>query len=101
MVHRIVKGALWNLTVLIFILGIPGDFSANAQGVYVEYLHLNGTLSAGAVSDISTAVLVKQFYREYNTRPTAESLRKAIQHVKQRYPHPGYWGAFVLAGDYL
>jgi len=53
------------------------------------------------VSDISTAILVKQFYREYKTRPAAESLQKAMRHVKQRYPHPGYWGAFVLVGDYL
>ena len=30
----------------------------------------------------------------------AESLRKATLHVKNRYPHPGYWGAFVLTGDY-
>ncbi|MFO7601841.1 MAG: CHAT domain-containing protein [Candidatus Desulfacyla sp.] len=52
------------------------------------------------VSDISTAILVKQFYREYKTRPTAESLQKAMRHVKHRYPHPGYWGAFVLVGDY-
>ena len=53
------------------------------------------------VSDISTAILVKEFYREYKTTPTAESLQKAMRHVKTRYPHPGYWGAFVLVGDYL
>ena len=52
------------------------------------------------VSDISTAMLVKQFYREYKTRDKADSLRRAILHVKNRYPHPGYWGAFLLAGDY-
>ena len=52
------------------------------------------------VSDISTAILVKQFYREYKTRPAAESLQNAMRHVKHRYPHPGYWGAFVLVGDY-
>lgn len=52
------------------------------------------------VSDISTAMLMKQFYREYQTRPKAESLRRAMLHVKNRYPHPGYWGAFTLTGDY-
>ncbi len=52
------------------------------------------------VSDISTAMLVKQFYREYKTRNKADSLRRAILHVKNRYPHPGYWGAFLLVGDY-
>jgi CHAT domain-containing protein len=52
------------------------------------------------VSDISTALLVKQFYREYKKRGKAQSLSRAIRHVKNRYPHPGYWGAFVLVGDY-
>ncbi|MBW2609120.1 MAG: tetratricopeptide repeat protein [Deltaproteobacteria bacterium] len=52
------------------------------------------------VSDISTAILVKQFYRRYVTENKADSLRHAILHVKNRYPHPGYWGAFVLVGDY-
>ncbi len=52
------------------------------------------------VSDVSTAMLVKQFYRSYRAADKAESLRKAILHVKNRYPHPGYWGAFILVGDY-
>ncbi|MDQ7834058.1 MAG: CHAT domain-containing protein [Humidesulfovibrio sp.] len=52
------------------------------------------------VSDISTAMLMKQFYREYQSRPKAESLRRAMLHVKNRFPHPGYWGAFTLSGDY-
>ncbi|MBI4775084.1 MAG: tetratricopeptide repeat protein [Deltaproteobacteria bacterium] len=53
------------------------------------------------VSDVSTAMLVKKFYREYSLRSKSESLRRAILHVKNRYPHPGYWGAFVLVGDYF
>jgi CHAT domain-containing protein/tetratricopeptide (TPR) repeat protein/Tol biopolymer transport system component len=52
------------------------------------------------VSDLSTAILIKQFYREYVTQSKAESLRRAILHVKTSYPHPGYWGAFTLVGDY-
>jgi CHAT domain-containing protein len=52
------------------------------------------------VSDVSTAILMKQFYREYTRGDKAGSLRKAMLHVKNRYPHPGYWGAFVLTGDY-
>jgi len=52
------------------------------------------------VSDVSTAILMKQFYRDYMTYGKAESLTRAMQHVKNRYPHPGYWGAFVLTGDY-
>ncbi len=52
------------------------------------------------VSDISTAMLIKQFYRSYRTMDKAESLRRAMLHVKILYPHPGYWGAFLLVGDY-
>jgi CHAT domain-containing protein/Tol biopolymer transport system component len=52
------------------------------------------------VSDVSTAILMKQFYREYTRGDKAGSLRRAMLHVKNRYPHPGYWGAFVLTGDY-
>jgi CHAT domain-containing protein len=52
------------------------------------------------VSDIATAVLIKQFYRQYAGHSKADSLRMAILHVKQRHPHPSYWGAFTLVGDY-
>ena len=52
------------------------------------------------VSDISTAILIKQFYRKYTKNTKADSLRKAILHVKRKFPHPGYWGAFILTGDY-
>jgi CHAT domain-containing protein/TolA-binding protein len=53
------------------------------------------------VSDVSTAIMMKQFYRNYMNYGKAESLTRAMRHVKNRYPHPGYWGAFVLTGDYL
>ena len=53
------------------------------------------------VSDISTAILIKNFYRRYVKLNKAESLRQSMLHVKNRYPHPGYWGAFTLVGDYL
>ncbi len=52
------------------------------------------------VSDVSTAILMKQFYREYPARNKAQSLRRAMLHVYRKYAHPGYWGAFVLVGDY-
>jgi CHAT domain-containing protein len=52
------------------------------------------------VSDVSTAIMMKQFYRDYSSFNKAESLTRAMRHVKNRYPHPGYWGAFVLTGDY-
>jgi CHAT domain-containing protein/Tfp pilus assembly protein PilF len=53
------------------------------------------------VSDISTAILIKNFYRRYTQLNKADSLRQAMLHVKNRYPHPGYWGAFTLVGDFI
>lgn len=52
------------------------------------------------VSDVSTAILIKHFFRNYKTRSKVISLQKAALHVKSRYPHPGYWAAFTLSGDY-
>jgi CHAT domain-containing protein/Tfp pilus assembly protein PilF len=52
------------------------------------------------VSDISTAVLIKHFYRNYGSGNKAESLRKAQLLVKRLYPHPSYWAGFNLTGDY-
>ncbi|MFQ5717341.1 MAG: CHAT domain-containing protein, partial [Nitrospinales bacterium] len=52
------------------------------------------------VSDVSTSVLIKHFYRTYAQEPKAESLRKAQLLVKKFYPHPGYWSGFNLTGDY-
>jgi CHAT domain-containing protein/Tfp pilus assembly protein PilF len=52
------------------------------------------------VSDISTAVLIKHFYRNYGRGNKAESLRKAQLLVKRLYPHPSYWAGFNLTGDY-
>jgi CHAT domain-containing protein/Tfp pilus assembly protein PilF len=65
------------------------------------YAGTNAILSSlWRVSDISTALLVKQFYRDYKKHTKVQSLSRAMRHVKTRYPHPGYWGAFVLVGDY-
>jgi len=52
------------------------------------------------VSDISTAVLIKHFYRNYVAENKAESLRKSQLLVKKMYPHPSYWAGFALTGDY-
>lgn len=54
------------------------------------------------VDDVSTAVLVKHFYR--NARDTsidrAEALRRAQLEVRKRYPHPAHWSGMVLGGDW-
>jgi CHAT domain-containing protein len=52
------------------------------------------------VSDVSTAILVKHFYRNYVSQSKGDSLRSAQLLVKDYYPHPSYWAAFSLTGDY-
>ena len=52
------------------------------------------------VSDVSTAVLIKHFYRNYDDASRAEALRQAQLHVMSYYPHPSYWAGFTLTGDY-
>ncbi|MFQ5481454.1 MAG: CHAT domain-containing protein, partial [Nitrospinaceae bacterium] len=52
------------------------------------------------VSDITTAVLIKHFFRNYVRQNKSESLRKAQLLVKRLYPHPAYWSGFALTGDY-
>lgn len=52
------------------------------------------------VNDASSAMLVKRFYRNLKNNDIAESLRLAQIAVKEYYPHPAYWAAFGLTGDY-
>ncbi|WP_157054903.1 CHAT domain-containing protein, partial [Salidesulfovibrio brasiliensis] len=52
------------------------------------------------VSDVASAILMKSFYRNLDTVDKSEALRRAMVHVRNRYPHPGYWGAFTLTGDH-
>jgi CHAT domain-containing protein len=52
------------------------------------------------VDDVATAVLVKHFYREQTRVERAEALRLAQIEVRRRYPHPAYWAAMVMSGDW-
>lgn len=52
------------------------------------------------VSDVASAMLMKSFYRNLETMTKSEAMRRAMLHVRQRYPHPGYWAAFTLTGDH-
>ena len=52
------------------------------------------------VHDGSTAVLVKHFYRSYTQEPKADALRTSMRQVREYYPHPAYWAAFALTGEY-
>lgn len=53
------------------------------------------------VDDQATHDLMVDFYSNRKTMPKDESLRQAQMKVKQKYPHPFYWAAFLLTGNAL
>ena len=56
-------------------------------------------VSLWTVNDRSTADLMRHFYEGLqNGLAKSRALRDAILHVKDAYPHPYYWAAFVLTG---
>ncbi|MBE9189453.1 CHAT domain-containing protein [Gloeocapsopsis crepidinum LEGE 06123] len=58
-----------------------------------------------SVSDVATASLMGQFYKEYaNTSVTkADALRRAQQTLLKdpKYEHPYFWAPYVLVGNWL
>ncbi|NER99300.1 MAG: CHAT domain-containing protein, partial [Symploca sp. SIO1B1] len=53
------------------------------------------------VDDASTGLLMKRFYTYLLSGiGKAEALRQAQIDVRKEYPHPYYWAAFVLTGDW-
>jgi CHAT domain-containing protein len=52
------------------------------------------------VDDVSTAVLIKHFYRNSETMSRAGALRAAQIEVRRRYPHPAHWAGVFLSGDW-
>jgi CHAT domain-containing protein len=57
-------------------------------------------VSLWAVSDESTALLMKQFYEALQSGYcVAESLRCAQLGLMDRSPHPYYWASFNVTGD--
>jgi CHAT domain-containing protein/tetratricopeptide (TPR) repeat protein len=86
-----------------------GDL-VNGQGVYgLQRAFLTAgarsvVMSLWVVDDNATQELMTTFYKNYLQNTTAanskrNSLRKAQLEVKKRYPHPYFWGAFVLIGN--
>jgi hypothetical protein len=52
------------------------------------------------VDDQSTSLLMERFYTHLRAgMGKAAALRQAQIEVKERYPNPYYWSAFVLSGD--
>lgn len=57
-------------------------------------------MSLWKVPDAQTQELMVEFYeRLLKGAPRRGALRDAQRVIKDRYPHPYYWGAFVCQGD--
>lgn len=80
----------------------------NGQGVYgLQRAFLTAgakslLMSLWVVDDAATQELMTEFYKDwlinYSLNNKRASLRKAQLAIKQKYPHPYYWGAFVMLG---
>ncbi|HEU5290256.1 MAG TPA: CHAT domain-containing tetratricopeptide repeat protein, partial [Cyclobacteriaceae bacterium] len=56
-------------------------------------------MSLWTVDDTATQLLMKNFYDQYvQTNDLYQSFRFAQQKLKEKYPEPFYWGAFILVG---
>lgn len=77
--------------------------SKNTEGVYglQRAFKLAGVdkilMSLWSVNDRCTSELMQEFYQNYYSGMTdEEALRKAQSAIRERYPSPEDWGAFVL-----
>lgn len=80
----------------------------NGQGVYgLQRAFLTAgakslLMSLWVVDDAATQEFMTEFYKDwlnnYSLNNKRTSLRKAQLSIKQKYPHPYYWGAFVMLG---
>jgi CHAT domain-containing protein len=56
-------------------------------------------LSLWSVNDQSTTLLMAEFYKEWRQGANkAKALQSAMRTVRKTFPHPFYWGPFILAG---
>ncbi len=59
-------------------------------------------MSLWVVDDFATQELMSNFYREWLKEPSSENRQKAFHtaqlKLKEKFPEPYYWGAFVMVG---
>ncbi len=52
--------------------------------------------SLARVDDVSSAILMKYFYRQAKDKSIPEAFQKAQLQLRKKYPHPAWWANFVL-----
>jgi CHAT domain-containing protein len=58
----------------------------------------NLMMSLWKVDDTATNLLMSEFYRNWNQGEAADAFRMAQKKLRTIYPHPYYWGAFIMLG---
>ncbi len=77
----------------------------NGEGVYSLQRAFSAAgaesvlMSLWKVNDAVTQEMMRRFYEKWlGGMEKHEALRKAQLQIKKRFPHPYYWGAFVMSG---
>lgn len=83
-----------------------GKGASNGEGVYglQRALKVAGAqhmiMSLWKVDDTATQELMTEFYKQWTlNNDLRKGFLEAQKKLRERYPDPYYWGAFVLAGD--
>ncbi|MBF2027109.1 MAG: CHAT domain-containing protein [Oscillatoriales cyanobacterium C42_A2020_001] len=79
---------------------ITGDGVIGLSRAFISAGVPSIVVSLWAVSDVSTAHLMEQFYQNLLTQPDkAKALRSAMLETMKQYPRPLDWAAFTLVGE--
>jgi CHAT domain-containing protein len=76
----------------------------NGEGVYGLQRAIivaganNLLMSLWKVDDNATTELMTSLYSELRSRGNVEAFRQAQLNLRKKYPHPFYWGAFIMLG---
>lgn len=76
----------------------------NGEGVYGLQRAIivaganNLLMSLWKVDDEATALLMGEFYNNWQNGENQSAFRKAQMVLRQKYPDPYYWGAFIMLG---
>ncbi len=85
------------------------EASMGLAGAAVQSGAISAIASLWQVNDVSTQMLMTQFYEAYAEHPTGEALRRAqlamlqlarLEHIDPKFASPYYWSAFTLIGGW-